>query len=246
MSSATALRLELPVLTPAAEALRQDVRSFVAEERAAGRLPHPTKIGLGFSREMTKRIAARGWVGLTMPKEYGGHGRTALERYVMAEELLAAAVPVGAHWVADRQSGPVINRFGSETQKRFYLPRIAAGDFCFCIGMSEPTSGSDLASLKARADKVDGGWKLNGRKIWTSNAHRADYMIALVRTSPPTENRHAGISQFIVDLKTPGISIGPIINMSGGHEFNEVLLEDVVVSDDAMIGREGNGCGTRI
>jgi alkylation response protein AidB-like acyl-CoA dehydrogenase len=239
--TATALHLDLPELTPEAEALRKDVRAFVAQERAMGHLPPPTRIGLGYSIETTKRIAARGWIGLTWPAEYGGGGRSALERYVMNEELLAAALPVGAHWVADRQSGPVLLKFGTEEQKRFYLPRIAAGDCYFCIGMSEPESGSDLASLKASARKVDGGWIINGRKIWTTNAHRVHYMITLVRTSTVEGQRHAGLSQLIVDLAGPGVTITPIISMAGEHDFNEVLLEDVFVADDALIGMEGNG-----
>lgn len=239
--SATALHLDLPELTPEAEALRREVRAFVAEERASGHLPPPTRIGLGYCVDTTKRIAARGWIGLTWPSEYGGGARSALERYVMNEELLAAALPVGAHWVADRQSGPVLLKFGTEAQKRFYLPRIAAGECYFCIGMSEPESGSDLASLKARARKVDGGWIINGRKIWTTNAHRVHYMIALVRTSTVEGQRHAGLSQLIVDLTAPGVTITPIISMAGEHDFNEVLLEDVFVADDGLIGQEGNG-----
>ena len=239
--SATTLHLDLPELPEAAETLRAQVRAFVAQERAAGHLTPPEKIGLGFDVETTKRIAAQGWIGLTWPKEYGGGERTALERYVMNEELLAAALPVGAHWVADRQSGPVLLKFGNQEQKRFYLPKIIAGDCYFCIGMSEPESGSDLASLKARAEKVDGGWRINGRKIWTTNAHRVHYMIALVRTSTIEGSRHAGLSQFIVDLKAPGVSISPIISMAGEHDFNEVLLEDVFVPDNALIGAEGNG-----
>lgn len=240
MSAAT-LHLDLPELPKAAETLRAEVRAFVARERAAGQLPPPEKIGLGFDVETTKRIAAMGWIGLTWPKEYGGGERTALERYVMNEELLAAALPVGAHWVADRQSGPVLLKFGSETQKRFYLPKIISGDCYFCIGMSEPESGSDLASLKARAEKVAGGWRINGRKIWTTNAHRVHYMITLVRTSSVEGSRHAGLSQLIVDLTLPGVSVTPIISMAGEHDFNEVLLEDVFVRDDALIGAEGNG-----
>jgi acyl-CoA dehydrogenase len=239
--SATALHLDLPELPEAAEQLRREVRAFVAEERAAGHLPPPEKIGLGFDVATTKRIAAKGWIGLTWPREYGGQERSALERYVMNEELLAAALPVGAHWVADRQSGPVLLKFGSETQKKFYLPKIAAGDCYFCIGMSEPESGSDLASLKAKAEKVEGGWRINGRKIWTTNAHRVHYMIALVRTSTVEGSRHAGLSQLIVDLTLPGVTITPIISMAGEHDFNEVLLEDVFVPDDALIGKEGNG-----
>ena len=239
--SATALHLDLPELPEAAETLRAQVRAFVARERAEGHLPPPERIGLGFDIETTKRIAAQGWIGLTWPRQYGGGERTALERYVMNEELLAAALPVGAHWVADRQSGPVLLKFGNDAQKDFYLPRIAAGDCYFCIGMSEPESGSDLASLKARAEKVAGGWRINGRKIWTTNAHRVHYMITLVRTSTVEGSRHAGLSQLIVDLKTPGVTISPIISMAGEHDFNEVLLEDVFVPDDALIGQEGNG-----
>ena len=239
--TAAHLDLELPTLTPEAEELRREVRAFVAEERSAGRLPPPRRIGLGFDREMSRRIAARGWIGLTWPKQYGGQGRSALERYVLNEELLAAAVPVGAHWVADRQSGPVLLKFGTEAQRQHYLPRIAAGDLTFSIGMSEPESGSDLASLKARAERIDGGWRINGRKIWTTNAHHAQYMIVLVRTSPATNSRHEGISQLIVDMSLPGITISPIVSMANEHDFNEVLFEDVVVGDDALIGKEGNG-----
>jgi len=239
--TAARLSLELPTLTPEAEALRRDVRAFIAEERSSGRLPPPRRIGLGFDREMSRRIAAKGWIGLTWPKEYGGQERSALERYVLNEELLAAAVPVGAHWVADRQSGPVLLKFGTEAQRRDYLPRIAAGDLTFSIGMSEPETGSDLASLKARAERVNGGWRINGRKIWTTNAHHAQYMIVLVRTSPATTSRHEGISQLIVDMSLPGISISPIVSMANEHDFNEVLFEDVVVGDDALIGKEGNG-----
>jgi acyl-CoA dehydrogenase len=239
--TATALHLDLPDLPEAAVALRAEVRAFVARERAEGFLPPPEKIGLGFDVGTTKRIAAQGWIGLTWPKEYGGSERSALERYVMNEELLAAALPVGAHWVADRQSGPVLLKFGTEAQKRFYLPKIAAGDCYFCIGMSEPESGSDLASLKARAEKVDGGWRINGRKIWTTNAHCVHYMITLVRTSTVEGSRHAGLSQLIVDLTLPGVTISPIVSMAGEHDFNEVLLEDVFVPDEALIGLEGNG-----
>jgi len=239
--NATILRLELPTLPPAADELRREVRSFIAEQRADGRLPPPTKVGLGFSAEMTQRIAARGWIGITWPSQYGGQARSALERYVVTEELLAAAVPVGAHWVADRQSGPVLLKFGSEEQKRDYLPRITAGQCFFCIGMSEPQSGSDLASLRMRAERIDGGWKLNGHKIWTTNAHRAHYIIVLARSSPAESSRHAGLTQFIVDLKSTGVTVNPIVSMPGEHDFNEVLLTDVVVADSAMIGTEGNG-----
>jgi acyl-CoA dehydrogenase len=224
-----------------AEALRGSVRAFVAVEREAGRLPPPTRVGMGFSPEMSRRIADQGWIGLTWPTKYGGKARTALERYIVTEELLAAAVPVGAHWVADRQSGPILLKFGDEGQRTHFLPRIAAGECYFCIGMSEPGSGSDLASLCTRAERTAGGWRINGRKIWTTNAHRVHYMIVLARTSTHEGSRHAGLSQIIVDLKSPGVSISPIISMAGEHDFNEVLFEDVFAPDEALIGQEGNG-----
>jgi acyl-CoA dehydrogenase len=174
--SIVTLSLDLPELTPAAEALRADIRAWVAEERAAGRLTAPTQVGMGWCEATTKRIAAKGWIGMTWPMDYGGGGRTALERYVMNEELLAASVPVRAHWAADRQQGPIILKFGSEEQKRRFIPGIIAGKTYFCIGLSEPEAGSDLAALKTRAERAKGGWRVNGRKIWTSNAHRAHFM----------------------------------------------------------------------
>ncbi len=241
MSGAAALRLETAELPPQAEALRRELRAFVAEERAAGRLTDPTGFGMGFSPEMSRRIAERGWIAMTWPKQWGGHERSALERYVMMEELLAAAVPVGAHWVADRQSGPVILRFGNDRQRAEHLPAIARGERYFCIGMSEPSSGSDLASIRSRGDKVPGGWRLNGHKLWTTNAHRAHFMISLFRTTRGLDSKHAGLSQFIIPLNSAGVTVKPVISMAGEHDFNEVFFDDVFVEDDAMVGAEGNG-----
>ncbi len=237
----TALRLELPKLPPEAEALRAEVRAFVSAERAAGHLKRPDRIGLVFSPEWSRKLAARGWIGMTWPKAYGGRERSFLERYVLTEELLVAGVPLWAHWVADRQSGPVLLRFGSEEQKQFFLPRITRGECYFCIGLSEPDAGSDLAGIRSRAEKVEGGWRLNGRKIWTTNAHRAHYMLATVRTGKDTEDRHAGFSQLIIDLSAPGVTRTPIQNMTGEQDFNEVLFEDVFVPDGHLIGEAGNG-----
>jgi alkylation response protein AidB-like acyl-CoA dehydrogenase len=225
-----------------AQQLRHVVSEFIAGARKSGLLQPPTQIGIGFSAEMSRRLGEAGLIGLTWPEIYGGHARTALERYVVTEELLAAAVPVGAHWVADRQSGPVLLRFGSEAQRLRYLPAIARGECFFCIGMSEPDSGSDLASLRSRAEKTADGWRINGRKVWTTNAHRAHFMITLARTSPKTEDsRHRGFSQFIIDLKAPGVTVRPVINITGEHDFNEVILDDVMVDDAALVGEEGNG-----
>ena len=235
-------RFDPLILPPECEALRQQVRAFIAEERAAGRWRAGGDFTSGHSPEFSKRLGRQGWIGMTWPKQYGGEERSFLERYVVTEELLAAGAPVGAHWVADRQSGPLILRFGNEKQRQEILPRITAGECFFCIGMSEPDSGSDLASIRTKAAPVEGGWVLNGRKIWTSNAHKAHFMICLCRTGPVDPNdRHKGLSQLIVDLKSPGISIRPIKNLAGAEHFNEVLFEDVFIPGDRMIGQPGDG-----
>lgn len=231
-----------PVDMPAeAVKLRAEVRAFCEEERAAGRFQASVGSMVAADEAFSARLGERGWLGMTWPKQYGGHERTALERYVVVEELLAAGAPVMAHWIADRQSGPQILRHGSDRAKNEILPRIAAGKCYFAIGMSEPDTGSDLASVKSRAHKVDGGWSLTGRKVWTSYAHRAHYLIALVRTSGTAEQRHAGLTQFIVDLKSPGVTVRPIYNLYGGHDFNEVIFDDVFVPDDMIVAGEGRG-----
>ena len=158
-----------------------------------------------------------------------------------AGETLAAGAPVSAHWVADRQSGPLLLRFGTEEQRQRFLPRIARGELAFAIGMSEPDSGSDLASVRTRAEKVAGGYKVTGTKIWTSNAHLSDYAIALFRSKVVPDKKHEGLSQFLVDLKSPGISIRPIIDLAGGHHFNEVHFQDCLVPDDMLVGKDGEG-----
>lgn len=240
--STSQLHLELPELPGELRSLRQEVRRFVAAERASGGLPYPTEVGLGFDPEVSRKIAAQGWIGMTWPRQYGGGERTALERYVVTEELLAAGVPVGAHWISDRQSGPVLLKFGNDTLKQTYLPRIARAEYAFCIGMSEPDSGSDLASLRTGGTPVDGGWRVNGTKIWTTNAHRVNAMIALVRTAKADEkNRQAGLTQMVIPLDSPGVTVRPIKSMVGVQDFNEVFFEDVFVSDDHVVGQPGNG-----
>jgi alkylation response protein AidB-like acyl-CoA dehydrogenase len=230
--------IELPA---EAEALRTEVREFLREslgDRAAHRRAQSWS---GFDREFSRRVGARGWIGMTWPKRYGGHERTFLERYVVLEEMLAAGAPVGAHWIADRQSGPLLLRFGTEAQRQRFLPAITRGEVAFAIGMSEPDSGSDLASIRTRAVRADGGYVVNGTKVWTSNAHVSDYAIALFRTAVVPDKKHEGLSQFLVDLATPGITIRPIIDLAGEHHFNEVVFEDAFVPEDMRVGEEGDG-----
>jgi acyl-CoA dehydrogenase len=225
-------------LPPECEALRKEVRAFLAEEIAAGTFdPHQPGHSDSYNRAFSRRVGAKGWIGMTWPKRYGGHERSQLERYVVTEEFRVANAPSHLYFVADRQSGPILLKYAPEHVKNDVLPRICRGELCFSIGMSEPGSGSDLFAAKTKATKVDGGWRINGSKIWTTSAQVADYMLALFRTSPPTrENRRHGLTQFLVDMKTPGITVNPVYQMTGKRGFNEVVFEDALVRDDHVMG----------
>jgi len=230
-----------PVLPSGLEPLRARVRAFLAEWSPTCPPERRALSWMGFDADFSRSLGAKGWLGLSMPKQYGGQDASPFERFVVSEELLAAGAPVTAHWIADRQSAPLILRHGTEAQKQRYLPPICAGEMYFCIGMSEPASGSDLASVRTKADRQpDGSWLLNGRKVWTTNADRCHAMIALVRTDPASE-RHAGLSQIIVDLTLPGVMVRPIKDLSGHEHFNEVTFDNVRLDADALIGVEGEG-----
>ncbi|MEY8015953.1 acyl-CoA dehydrogenase family protein [Mycobacterium servetii] len=242
--------MTLPRLVPPArvdpattEGLRTEVRDFLADQLAAGAFTPSVDAWLtGWDEDFTAALAARGWLGMTVPVDYGGHGRSFLERFVVTEELLAAGAPVAAHWIADRQIVPSLLKYGTEQQKSEFLPRIVRGECFFGIGMSEPDSGSDLASVRTRATRVDGGWSLSGTKVWTSGAHRAHAFIVLARTAPvDPAHRHAGLSQFIVDLRGAGVEIRPIVSMNGAHHFNEVILDSAFVPDEMVFGEIGDG-----
>jgi hypothetical protein len=231
---------EPAIVPPEAEVLRQQVRAFLGAELQARTAEQRARSWSGFDAGFSRALGARGWIGITWPTQYGGQGRSAIERYVLLEELLAAGAPVAAHWIADRQSGPLLLRYGSEEQRRAYLPHIARGEMFFCIGMSEPNAGSDLAAITSHAARTPTGWSIRGQKLWTTNAHRAHCMIALLRTSPGAE-RHSGLSQFLIDLSLPGLTIRPIVDLTGEHHFNEVFFDDVHVGEQALIGTEGEG-----
>lgn len=224
-----------------AESLRDEVREFLQNNLGDYPTTARAQSWMGFDAAFSRKLGAQGWVGMALPEQYGGAAAGPFARYVIIEELLAAGAPVSAHWIADRQSGPLINRFGSEAQRQRYLPPICRGESYFCIGMSEPNSGSDLASIKTSATRNDAGWLLNGQKVWTTNAQHAHFMIALVRTGEKQAARHEGMSQFIVDLRLPGITIRPIRDLAGGEHFNEVFFDNVQLDADALIGTEGKG-----
>jgi acyl-CoA dehydrogenase len=234
----TTLRFDPIRLPPECAALRKEVRAFLTEQIAAGTFdPHHGGHGESYNRAFSKSVGAKGWIGMTWPKKYGGHERSQLERYVVTEEFRVANAPSNLYFVADRQSGPILLKYAPEHVKQDILPRICRGELCFAIGMSEPGSGSDLFAAKAKAAKVDGGWRVNGSKIWTTSAHVADYMLALFRTSPPTkENRRHGLTQFLVEMKSPGITVHPINQMTGLPGFNGVLFEDAFIPDDHLLG----------
>lgn len=238
--------------------LRLQVREWLELQVAQGVFePRVDNWLTTWDRSFSQALAEQGWVGMTIPREYGGQGRSHLERFVVSEELLAAGAPCGSHWIADRQVAPSLLAHGTEAQRRAFLPGIAAGRTAFAIGMSEPGSGSDLASVRTRAERVDApqaadaardvdaagpGWRLTGTKVWTSGAHEADYFIALARTAPvdPTR-RHDGLTSFIVDLRDPKVHIAPILSTGGRHHFNEVHLDGVWVPDSLVLGQPGQG-----
>ncbi|MDY0012247.1 MAG: acyl-CoA dehydrogenase family protein [Rhodocyclaceae bacterium] len=223
-------------------ALRKEVRAFVAEFAPCW-TGHDLGLGwFGFDLEFSRQLARRGWIGMTWPKQYGGLERSTMERYTVIEELMAAGAPLMAHWIAERQSGPLLLRIGTEAQRQRFLPLITRGEISFCIGLSEPDAGSDLAAIRSRATRVEGGWRLNGRKIWTTNAHKCQFMIALIRTagSPETE-KHKGLSQFLIDLSWPGVEVRPIKDLTGEEHFNEIVFEDVFIPEDMLVGQEGDG-----
>lgn len=227
-------------LPPQAESLRGEVRAFLDLALANYSRADRAFSWMGFDADFTRQLGERGWIGMTWPRRYGGSEQSAFARYVLVEELLAAGAPVLAHWTADRQSGPLLLNFGSEAQKMRFLPPICRGESFFCIGMSEPDSGSDLAATRTRGIPVEGGWRVSGTKLWTTNAHRCHYMIALVRTSAGAA-RQEGLSQLIIDLKAPGVTVRPIVDLTGESHFNEVVFDEAFVPEDQLIGQEGNG-----
>jgi alkylation response protein AidB-like acyl-CoA dehydrogenase len=224
--------------TPEQLALRAQAREVAADAIARFGRFNDSWIN-GYSDDFAKEMAELGWIGLTWPTEFGGGGRPAVDRLIIAEELISAGAPIAAMWFADRQMGPTLIAYGRPDQQAEFLPGILAGDTTWCIGMSEPEAGSDLASLKTSARRDGDDWVINGQKIWTSFAAVADYCYCICRTSsegPP----HAGISEIIVPMSTPGIEVRPITDMTTNRHFCEVFFTDVRVPGVNLVGVEGN------
>jgi acyl-CoA dehydrogenase len=223
-------------------ALRLEVRDFLSFELAAGSfVPSCNAWMSAHDPAFTRKLGERGWIGMTWPRKYGGGGYSALDRYAVVEELLAAGAPVAAHWFADRQVGPQLLKFGTEEQRMRFLPAIAAGECLFAIGMSEPEAGSDLAAVRTTARAADGGWLVSGRKVWTSHAHKSQFMVTLCRSGGASDDRHEGLTQLIVALDADGVTIAPIPGLDGQTHFAEVSLDAVFVPDADVVGEVGDG-----
>ncbi len=233
--------LKLSTIPAADEALRPIVREFADHARKTWPAEDRVRSWIGYDADFSRALGEAGLLGLSLPKAYGGGGYGPFARFVVVEELLAVGAPVAAHWIADRQSAPLLLNYGTEAQRQSFLPKIAKGELFFCIGMSEPGAGSDLASVRSRAERTATGWRLNGQKIWTTTALHADYMIALVRSSGTTADRQAGLSQFLVPLRAPGVTVRPIIDLTGTAEFAEIFFDNVALEEDALLGQEGAG-----
>jgi alkylation response protein AidB-like acyl-CoA dehydrogenase len=233
--------LSLSNIPESDEALRAPIKALIAKTIGDTPTDVRARSWMGHDAAFSRALGAAGFLGLTLPKQYGGGGLGPFARFVVVEELLSVGAPVAAHWIGDRQSAPLILNYGTEAQRERYIPPICRGEIFFCIGMSEPGAGSDLASVRTRAEPTRDGWRLNGQKLWTSGAMHCDYMIALVRTSGTIEDRHTGLSQMIVDLKVPGVTIRPIRDLAGDEHFAEVFFDDVALPADALIGAEGSG-----
>ncbi|OPY92836.1 MAG: Acryloyl-CoA reductase (NADH) [Syntrophaceae bacterium PtaU1.Bin231] len=227
------------------EQFRQEVHDFLKSELNAGTFS--TRIGdltCESNRAFSRKMAQRGWIGLTWPKEFGGQGRSYVDKMIMNEELFKVQAPIGYHFMGDRQVGPAILKFGSDWQKKFFLPRIirAEENSSFCMLFSEPNAGSDMAAVSTKAENRGDHYLLNGQKVWTSGGHTAAYGWVLARTNRDTSvPGHLACSEFILDMKLPGVTVRPLINIAGAHSFNEVFLEDVRVDKKFLVGQENAG-----
>ena len=239
INSGSTLDFEPVTLTEEERQLMLEVRQFARAKPFEPSAQSPTRGG--FDRAFSEDLARHGWVGMTIPGRYGGSDRSGVERCLVISELLAAGAPLGAHWTADRQTAPSLLRNGPESLRSELLPRIAAGRCVMAGGFSEPDAGSDLASVRTRALKVPGGWLITGRKIWTTDADRADYFEILCRTSDGGGRKHDGLSLLIVPAGAPGLSVRPIEGMDGERHFNEVVIDEVFAPDDWLVGEEGTG-----
>lgn len=225
-------------LPPELESLQSEAREVARAAGAAREFPEDSWM-VGYDRAFTRELAERGWIGMTWPVDQGGHGRSSLERFVVYEQLIMHGAPIAAGWFADRQIGPTLLRFGTASQQGRWLPEIVSGRAMWCIGMSEPDAGSDVSSVRTKAEWTGDGWSVTGGKVWTSGAANADWCYCVVRTDREAD-RHGGLSELVIDMRSPGVTARPIRDMTENEHFCEVIFEDVQVPADCLVG-EQNG-----
>jgi alkylation response protein AidB-like acyl-CoA dehydrogenase len=226
-------------LTPEEEQFRTELRGWL-EKNHPGPEPAGAEESFQFRRRWQQRMQQDRWAGLTWPEAYGGRGATLMQSAIFNEEMVRARVPSPANILGLVMGGPVVIAHGTDDQKQRFLEPILSADEIWCQGFSEPDAGSDLASLKTKAVKVDGGWKINGQKVWTSFAHNAKWCMLLARTDPEAK-KHAGITYFLMDMEQPGVQARPLRQLTGESEFNEVFIDDAFVPDDNVVGKPGDG-----
>jgi alkylation response protein AidB-like acyl-CoA dehydrogenase len=220
---------------------REEVRDFLEGEIEQGLWEPSCDAWIqGYNPEFTKRVAQKRWMGLTWPKEYGGQERSFVDRFILTEEMLRYGAPAACHWFADRQIGGSILKYGSEEQKREFLPKIIRGEMYVGLGMSETEAGSDLASLRTMAVEDGNDYIINGQKTWTSGAWFMNHIYLLARTDT-TVPKHRGISEFIIPIDTPGISRIPMIDVTGTEAWNDIFFDNVRVPKKYMIGEKNRG-----
>lgn len=218
---------------------RDEVRNFLESELKKGSFEPAVE---GFSQEFSRKIAERGWIGLTWPKEYSGQGRSYVDRLILMEEMLIAQAPFGFHFMADRQVGPALISFGSDELKKYFLPRIVNAEISFCLCFSEPDVGSDLVSVRTVAIEEGDYYVVNGQKVWTTFGHLSDFGWLLGKTNlDPNLPQHETLTEFILDMKAPGVTVSPIINMVGVHSFNQIFLDDVKIPQNRLVGKKDKG-----
>jgi len=220
---------------------RAEIVQFLEEEVRKGAFSTKSNYFIEISSpEFSRRLAEKGWLGLTWPKKYGGAERSYIDRTILMEELMRYQAPLMYHFFGERQMGPGLMHFGNEEQKQEFLPKIINAEISFCLGMSEPGAGSDVAAVKTTAREEGDYYVINGQKIWTTHAHNADYIWTLALTDPEGP-KHKNLSEFVVDIKTPGVTVRPLVNMIGVHSFNEVYFDDVEVHKKYLVGIKNRG-----
>jgi alkylation response protein AidB-like acyl-CoA dehydrogenase len=226
-------------LTDAEQAFRDEVRAWLADNHP-GPEPEGDPEKFEFQRRWQKQLHEAGWAGVAWPKEYGGRGASLIEQAIFSSEMARARAPRPANILGLVMGGPVVMAHGSEEQKERFLEPILSAEEIWCQGFSEPESGSDLASLKTKAVKDNGGWRATGQKVWTTLAHTAKWCMLVARTDSDVP-KHKGLTYFICDMEQDGVEVRPLVQITGEAEFNEVFFEDAYIPDENVIGGIGNG-----